>query len=374
MTRKALIVRLDNIGDVLLAGPAVRAVAAHCDHVTVLAGPRGAAAAWLLPGADDVLVWRAPWIDLDPPRVRADDMTGLVGRLAARGFTEALVLTSFHQSPLPTALLLRLAGLPMIAAASTDYPGSLLDVRHQPDDDLPEAERSLSLVRAAGFGLPPGDNGKLAVRRPLPAVRELTGAGPYVTAHPGASAPARRWPPGRWADAVAELTRRGRRVVLTGGAAERELTAAAAAGGRPRAAGAGADRSRAAGAGPGRHGADGAVTDLGGRTSLARLAAVLAGADAILVGNTGAAHLAAAVGTPVVSLFAPVVPAARWAPYGVPHVLLGDQSASCRDSRAVRCPVPGHPCLAGVTAAQACDALDALVARPRAAAAGRAAR
>jgi ADP-heptose:LPS heptosyltransferase len=102
------------------------------------------------------------------------------------------------------------------------------------------------------------------------------------------------------------------------------------------------------------------VTDLGGRTSLARLAAVLAGADAVLVANTGVAHLAAAVGTPVVSLFAPVVPAARWAPYGVPVTLLGDQHAPCRDSRAVRCPVPGHPCLTGVSAEAACRALDEL--------------
>ncbi|HEY0636056.1 MAG TPA: glycosyltransferase family 9 protein, partial [Pseudonocardiaceae bacterium] len=65
-------------------------------------------------------------------------------------------------------------------------------------------------------------------------------------------------------------------------------------------------------------------------------------------GNTGPAHLAAAVGTPVVSLFAPVVPAARWAPHGVPVVLLGDQDAPCRGSRARECPVPGHPCLDGV--------------------------
>ena len=69
-----------------------------------------------------------------------------------------------------------------------------------------------------------------------------------------------------------------------------------------------------------------------------------------MVGNTGPAHLAAAVGTPVVSLFAPVVPAARWAPYGVPSVLLGDQDAPCRGTRATDCPVPGHPCLASVTA------------------------
>jgi heptosyltransferase III len=40
-----------------------------------------------------------------------------------------------------------------------------------------------------------------------------------------------------------------------------------------------------------------------------------------------------------------VVPAARWAPYGVPTVLLGDQEAPCAGSRARSCPVPGHPCL-----------------------------
>ena len=48
--------------------------------------------------------------------------------------------------------------------------------------------------------------------------------------------------------------------------------------------------------------------DLGGETTLAQLAGVLERADAVVVGNTGPAHLAAAVGTPVVSLFAPTVP------------------------------------------------------------------
>jgi ADP-heptose:LPS heptosyltransferase len=350
VSRRALVVRLDNAGDMLLAGPAIRAVAAACEHVTVLAGPRGAAAAALLPGASEVLTWRAPWIDLDPPPVDGADMAGLIARLAGGDFTDALILTSFHQSPLPTALLLRLAGIPRIAAISADYPGSLLDVRHRLDADVPEAERGLSLAAAAGFSLPPGDDGRLAVRTPLVSVGRLTGPAPYVVLHPGATAPARRWPAPRWAETVAELGRRGRRAVLTGGPDERDLTAAAAAGGRP-------------GQGPAGAAAGGqAVVDLGGATDLAELAAVLAGADAVIVANTGAAHLAAAVGTPVVSLFAPVVPAARWAPYRVPHALLGDQSAPCRGSRAVTCPVPGHPCLADITAQQACDALDQLTA------------
>ncbi|OLT00391.1 hypothetical protein BJF90_35560 [Pseudonocardia sp. CNS-004] len=102
--------------------------------------------------------------------------------------------------------------------------------------------------------------------------------------------------------------------------------------------------------------------DLGGRTDLARLSGVLAGASALVAGNTGAAHLAAAVGTPVVSLFAPVVPPVRWRPHRVPHVLLGDQDAPCRGSRARECPVPGHPCLSRVAPEEVVAALNRLVA------------
>jgi hypothetical protein len=50
----------------------------------------------------------------------------------------------------------------------------------------------------------------------------------------------------------------------------------------------------------------------------------------------------------VVSLSAPVVPAVRWRPWGVRHVLVGDQGAACAGSRARVCPLPGHPCLDGV--------------------------
>jgi ADP-heptose:LPS heptosyltransferase len=122
-------------------------------------------------------------------------------------------------------------------------------------------------------------------------------------------------------------------VLVTGGPGERELTAAVA----------------------GTRG-----VDLGGTTTLTGMAALLDGAAAVVVGNTGPAHLAAAVGAPVVSLFAPVVPAARWAPYGVPTVLLGDQDAPCRDTRARECPVPGHPCLTSVTAQDVVAAVDKL--------------
>ena len=334
--RRVVVARSDNDGDVLLAGPAVRAVAAAAE-VVLLVGPRGRQAAALLPGVAETIVWRPPWIDPDPPPVEQSDVDRLVAAIRAADVDEAVVLTSFHQSALPLALLLRLAGLRRITAVSEDYPGSLLDVRHRVDDDLPEAERALSTVAAAGFPPPAGDDGRLRVRRPLPDVAHLTGPGPYVVLHPGASVPARAWSPHRCAAALRALTAAGYRVLVTGSPAEAAL-------------------SRYVAGGPG-----GPAADLGGRTSLAELAAVLAGADAVVVGNTGPAHLAAAVGTPVVSLFAPVVPAACWAPYGVPCVLLGDQDAPCAETRATVCSVPGHPCLDGVAPANVVAAVDKLV-------------
>jgi ADP-heptose:LPS heptosyltransferase len=331
MRPHVLAVRLDSMGDVLLTGPAVRALAAGAGRVRFLAGPRGQDAAALLPGVDDVVTFTAPWIVYDPPPVRPADVQLLVEELRALAIDEAVVFTSFHQCPLPTALLLRLAGIPRISAISDDYPGSLLDVRHRVSDDLHEVERAVSLAAAAGYELPAGDDGRLAVTLPRaqPARRG------YVVVHPGAAVPARAWSPRAHRELVRLLVEAGTRVYVTGSSADRELTAYVA-------------------------GAPNGARDLGGRLSLAELAELLAGASALVVGNTGPAHVAAAVGTPVVSLLAPTVPAARWRPWGVPYVLLGDQDIACAGCRARECPVPGHPCLQTVTPADVLQALERL--------------
>jgi ADP-heptose:LPS heptosyltransferase len=333
-----LVARLDSEGDVLLAGPAVRAVAAGAGRVTMLVGPRGQAAATLLPGVDAIAVHRAPWIDPEPDPVSRVETRALVDRLAALGIDQAFVLTSFHQSALPLALLLRLAEVPVVAATSEDYPGSLLDVRHRIPDDVHEVRRSLSLVATLGYRLPAGDDGRLAVKRTGTLPAACAAARPYVVVHPGASVPARAWGPRRSAALARALVAAGRRVVLTGGPAERALTESVASA------------------------VGGGVVDLGGQTDLAGLAEVLAAADVVVVGNTGPAHLAASVGTPVVSLFAPTVPAVRWRPWGR-HVLLGDQTITCAGCRARICPVPGHPCLEGVAVEDVVAAVETLSAR-----------
>jgi ADP-heptose:LPS heptosyltransferase len=340
-----LVVRLDSMGDMLAAGPAIRAVAAGADRVTVLCGPAGVAAASLLPGVDATVVWACPWIVNPPPAVSRSDVDDLITRLARLGLDQAVILTSFHQSPLPAALLLRLAGVPEIVAASEDYPGSLLDARLPVPGDAPEPVRMLQTVRAAGFELPAGDDGRLRVRRPLPELDAgLLAAtrAPLVVVHPGTSAPARAYPEPLWAAAVDRLVQDGWRVALTGSPAERPLT--------------GRILSTLGGA------AAAGVDSLSGRLDLAQLAAVLDRAEVTVVANTGPAHLSAAVGTPVVSLFAPVVPAVRWAPFGVPVQLLGDQDAPCRDTRWTSCQLAGHPCLSSVSADQIAAAVRRLAA------------
>lgn len=334
---KILAARMDSEGDVLLAGPALRALAAGGNEVTLLCGPRGRAAAGLLPDVSRIICEVAEWIDADPPPVDPARTGRLVESIASVGADKAVIFTSFHQSPLPLALLMRLAGVPWIGAISVDYPGSLLDLRHPDPGNIHEVERALGLAEAAGHELPSDDDGSLSVdaaESVLPSP-----ARPRIAVHPGASVPARAWAPEHHRKLVGLLADAGCEVLVTGGPAETRLTEYVA--GRP-------DNRT-----------DRAVKDLGGTTTMAQLAGILGTCDAVVVGNTGPAHLAAAVGAPVVSLFALTVPEARWRPWRVPTTILS-RPVPCAGCRARECPVPGHPCVDDVSPEEAFDATLAL--------------
>src|SRR5947209_11974389 len=94
-----LAVRLDNIGDVVMLGPALRAMKETSPQarLTLLASPAGSTAAPLLPWIDDVITWRPIWQDVGgcmpfhPARERE-----LINMLAERQFDAALIFTSFR--------------------------------------------------------------------------------------------------------------------------------------------------------------------------------------------------------------------------------------------------------------------------------------
>jgi ADP-heptose:LPS heptosyltransferase len=135
--------------------------------------------------------------------------------------------------------------------------------------------------------------------------------------HPGAAAPARRWPAERWARVIDALADAGHRIVLTGSTAEQHLTGHVAAM------------------------AGSSVLDLGGRTSVIELAALVADARVVLCGDTGVAHLASAYAVPSVVLFGPTSPATWGPPPSGPHVALwsgstGDPHGSTPDPGLLR--------------------------------------
>ena len=126
----------------------------------------------------------------------------------------------------------------------------------------------------------------------------LPAAGPRsgeVLLHPGAAAPARRWPADRWAVVAARVAGSGHPVALTGGPAESDLCDDIVASARHLA------------------GATANVRSLAGRLDLPALAARVAAARLLVCGDTGVAHLATAYRTRSVPLFGPTSPR-LWGP------------------------------------------------------------
>src|SRR5579885_531164 len=202
--RKVLLVRLDNLGDVLLMTPAFHAVKAALPSasLTLLASPIGAQVGALNPDIDEVIVYQAPWMDpwhkLPQDSRREQHM---IAEIKARGFDGAIIFTSFHQSALPAAYLCYLADIPLRVAASIDGPGSLLTTRHKhPERMMHEVERGLDLVGAIGLTT---DNLDLVLQVPQEAraqlARRLSAADldsrrPLIVIHPGCSMPDRTYP------------------------------------------------------------------------------------------------------------------------------------------------------------------------------------
>ena len=333
---RILCVRLDNMGDVLMCTPAMRALvqALPGRRLTLLASPGAGVVAPFIPELHDVLTYSAPWVKGGAP-AKADETREFVGRLRAYSFDGAVIFSSFSQSALPAALLCFQAGIPLRLAHCRENPYQLLtDWVGDPEPDhgiRHEVARQLALV--AGIGCHP-DSERLSftareadlewMRRRLHPV--LGGrARSWVLMHPGASAPSRRYPAAHWAGVLRRLTmEQGLRVVLSGEAGDAELIA-----GIIRESGVGGCRAHS----------------LAGEVDLGKLGAAIALAPVFVSNNTGPAHIAAALGTPVVDLYALTNP--QHTPWQVQNrVLFHD--VPCRYCYKSVCPQGHHQCLAGV--------------------------
>jgi lipopolysaccharide heptosyltransferase II len=346
--RRVLCIRLDGAGDLLMTTPAIRALkhaagegerTASERHVTVLTSTAAAPVARLVPEIDDVLTHDAPWMKhaaaADPEWERA-----LAVRLAAARFDAAVVFTVYSQSALPAALLCWLADVPLRLAHCRENPYRVLTdwVRdHEPERGVRhEVRRQLDLVATVGAW---SSHDRLSLRVPDDArvsARELTesagldGDAPWVALHPGATAASRRYPPEHFAAVGDGLAADGHRVVFLGAPSERDLV----------------DEIRARMNEP--------SVSFAGMTSVAELAAVIARAPLLVANNSGPAHIAAAVGTPIVQLYALTNP--QHTPWRVASRVLS-HDVPCRGCLRSACPLGHHACLRDVAPADVVDAV-----------------
>lgn len=357
--RRILAVRLDNLGDLLMTTPALAALRETLPHasITLLGTPSVAAAASHLPMIDAAWPAAMPWTaqgaaqrDAAAPLGEAEHV--LVARLAQGGFDAAVIFTVCTQSPLPAALLCRMAGIPLRLAHCRENPYALLTDWVPETDRIAagmrhEVQRQLALVGAVGcttsderlrFEVPEHDRAALARRL---QAHGIAPGQPYVVMHPGATAASRRWPPARFGQVAAELVRRtGCAVVFAGDAGDLPRVVAAL--------------REVALAAP--------VVSLAGELGLGELAALIESAQVLVANNSAPAHLAAALGTPVASLYALTNP--QHTPWRVPARVLS-HDVPCRWCLKSVCPQQHHRCLRGVEAPQVVEAvLQLLPSRP----------
>lgn len=308
--RRILVREVNWVGDAVLTLPALEALDARFPQaeITLLARP------WV-----GGLFAGHPAVDRTIGYQTEDLHRGLRGRWRlTRELKEGRFdLAVLFPNSLDAALTPWLAGIPRRVGYPTDGRGWLLT--HPVSDRSGAAgrhhvERYLAIVRALG-----GD-GTLSLR--LPVTEEarrksdallrdhgIAPATPLVAMNPGSVyGSAKRWPADRFAAVADSLVEsRGATILLIGSGGERPVLAQVAAHMRRPA------------------------VNLGGRTDLLALVGVLERARLLVSNDTGAMHIAAALGTPVLAVFGPT-DAVATGPLG-------------GYARVVRVPVPCSPCL-----------------------------
>lgn len=348
LASRILVVRLDHIGDVLLSTPAIAELRRSFPDafITVLVGPW---AAEVLRGnscIDDLQVFRAPWFDRGE---NGERMVPALYREAMRLRIHAFDIGVDLRGDIRNLALLALARIPFRVGYADQGGGFLLNQVVPRRKYQQEVYRSLDVVhamtsetegRAADF-MPPRfdlDSSAHVVARDYLSPFANRGKGPLVAIHPGAGCSSKLWDTTKFASVSNALWEKRRaRLVLTGSIAECRLV-----GGIARL-------------------LKGPFLDLAGKLTLKELGAVFQHCDLIVTVDGGAMHIAAAVGTPVVSAFCSMTTLDEWRPFGEGHVAIRKE-VPCGGCELEVCPKPLR-CMDLITAGEILKASETLLER-----------
>jgi lipopolysaccharide heptosyltransferase II len=305
--KKILCIRADNMGDLLMSGPAIGALKETFQaEITVLTSSNATPVARLIPEIDEVITFDLPWVKLDD-YAPSEQLFELVRLLERKKFDACVVFNVYSQNPVPAIMLAYMANIPRRLAWCRENPYLLL-TDWVPDPEPYEfiqhqVSRDLVLVGHVGAVTV---NEKLSLLLAEESIKELRtkliGVGidlekPYLLLHPGVSEPKRKYPLELWIELAKQIsTDPSYNYVLTGSGSEQEEAAIIELA------------------------TNGKVKSLAGLLSLDQFAALIKSAALVVSVNTGTIHLAAAVQTPVVVLYANSNP--QHTPWMVPNIVL----------------------------------------------------
>jgi lipopolysaccharide heptosyltransferase II len=344
--KNILCIRLDYLGDVLMCTPAIRAIRQSQPGrtITLLTSASGAAVAPFVPEIDETIEYAAPWMKSSNPHDATVDLE-MVRQLKSRRFDAAVIFTTYSQSALPAAMLCYLADIPLRLAHCRENPYQMLtDWIAEPEPEKTvrhEVRRQLDL--AASIGCRTADE-RLSFKVPEPDIAwakcklqelDVDPLKPWILMHPGATAASRRYPAGHWARVTRDLVQSHHYpVIFTGSAGEAALI----------------DEIRLS--------ADAPAISLAGELDLGKLGAMISLAPVLVSNNTGPAHIAAALETSLVVLYALTNP--QHTPWLTMHHVL-NHDVPCRFCYKSVCPQGHHDCLEKVEPSRVIEAVQSLL-------------
>lgn len=304
--RNVLCIRADNMGDVIMSSPAMRALKeTFGSRITLLTSKAGAVIVPYLACVDRLITADLPWVK--PTGGQGYNLSVLAGEIASMHFDAVVIFTVYSQSALPAAMLAYMAGIPVRVAYARENPYELLTT-WLPDNEpyghiAHQVGRDLGLVKAMGATV--ADNRLVLTQHPSSAIEwrakmaaiSMETDLPYIVLHPGVSEEKRRYPQSLWIETGRLLAATYGLPLLVSGAAAEKADADAIA----------------QGIGP-------AAISVAGLFPLGEFIALISGATCVVSVNTGTIHIAAAMQTPAVVLYAQTNP--QHTPWKSPHQML----------------------------------------------------
>jgi lipopolysaccharide heptosyltransferase II len=293
--KNILVIRADNTGDVLMSSPAIRALkdSFNC-RITLLTSTDTSEVVSLLPMVDETIAVDLPWVKL-----KANHATHIVEKLVSQlkvaSFDACVIFTVYSQSPLPAAMLAWMAGIPRRLAYCRENPYELLNdwiPEKEPYELIkPQVERDLDLVERVGavakekkITVAIKENAISSVRIKLEALG-INLSKPFIVLHPGVSEEKRQFPEEKWEELAKEMLKLlDTQIVFSGSDSESSITNRLK------------DRVK-----------DNSLST-GGLFRIDEFAALLQMSKLVISVNTATVHLATAVETPLVVLYAQTNP------------------------------------------------------------------